>query len=44
MAAVGAIAMIINILIVGLLHKSVPVENEVPINEIENKKTAEMPA
>lgn len=44
MAAVGAIAMIINILIVGLLHKSVPVENEEPINEIENKKTAEIPA
>ncbi len=44
MAAVGAGAMLINILIVGFLHKSMPVENAAPINEIENKKSAEMPA
>ncbi len=44
MAAVGAGAMLINILIVGFLHKSMPVENAAPIYEIENKKSAEMPA
>ena len=46
MAAVGAIAMLINILIVVFFHKSVPVEgresNTESDSEIENEKTAEM--
>jgi hypothetical protein len=42
MVAVGAGAMIINILIVAFIHKAVPIENKETIAETVNKKTAEI--